>query len=221
MVGWILRTLAIGTLFLAIAGAQSLLHAGVPWWGSLAAAAAIYFVAAFAAKRLFFRAVTAPFKAKGAVLRGAKLVVHSVEVVPAAQRRPALALVGGSDRTEDDDETDERDGCDDTPEGWTTYRVDATVTPPTIAEGPFAWWEPGDLSLVPVDADVSPSAPTTSEECSIRQVDVFEGGEYVQDEGMKYQGEKRLRLVVACAPGVRVAKLRYYFEGFGRIELPA
>lgn len=213
MFGWILRAIVVGVLFLVLHGAQSLLQAGLPWWGSLGAATVGYFAAAFAVKKLFFRALTAPFKAKGAVLKGAKLVVHSVSVAPVRERAPALVGAGGGDESSDEEESP------DVPEGWTSYCIDATVTP-TLGEGPFACWEPGDLRLVPLDADTSPDAPSESDDCTILRCEVFEDGEFTKDQGMKYEGEKRLRIEACCAPSVRVAKLRYYFEGFGRIELP-
>src|SRR5436190_3360747 len=99
MLGWILRTVAVGLLFLMIHGGQALVGSPMPWWRSLLAAVTTYFVTAYALKRLFLSAVTAPFKAKGAPLRGAKLVVHSVTAIAApvraTRKQPALAMAGG------------------------------------------------------------------------------------------------------------------------------
>ena len=103
--------------------------------------------------------------------------------------------------------------------GWIWYSIDATVTPPSLGDGPFRAWEPGELMIVSHDADTSPEAPTDDGMATVRSVEVLEG-DFAPDEGMKYSGEKRLRFTVACDPSLRVAKLRYYFEGFGRIELP-
>ena len=219
MIGWILRAFAVGALFLGIHGACALVGAGVPWWGSLLAAIGAYVACAFALKALCFRLLTAPFKAKGAALRGARLVVHSVAsiAVPVRQRQPAMAGAGGGDDCEDD-------GCsgdDAVGDDWKWYSVDATVTPPALGGGPFRAWEPGELMVVSFDADTSPQAPVSDGMATVRGVEVLEeDGGFAPDEGMKYGGERRLRFTLACHPSLRVAKLRYYFEGFGRIELP-
>jgi hypothetical protein len=217
VIGWILRAVAAGVLFLVFHGLQAVLGLGLPWWGSLAAAVATYAVLAFGTKALFLRAVTAPFEAKGAALRGARLVVHAVEAIAAPVRapRPALAMAGGGGEEDECDDT-----CDDTPPAWRWYRVDATVTPPALTDGPFRGWAPGELGIVSRDADTSPKAPSDDGTASIKGVEVFEDGAFVNDEGMSFEGEKRLRLTIACAPELQVAKLRYYFEGFGIIDLP-
>jgi len=221
MFGWILRVLAVGVLFLVIHGAQSLIGAGLPWWGSLVAALIAYVVMGLAAKALFFKAVTAPFKAKGAPLRGARLVIHELAAMAAPVRRaqPALAMAGGgSDEGSCDDASDE--GRDAPPADWRWYRMDATISPPVVNCGPFRAWAPGELMVVPFDADTSPKAPSDHGVGRIERVEVFHDGGFVEDEGMSFEGEQRLRLEMACSPEVTVAKLRYYFEGFGTIELP-
>ena len=222
MIGWILRAFVVGGLFLAFHGVQSLLGSAVPWWGSLLAAAVTYFAVATALKTLFFKAVTAPFKAKGAPLRGARLVVHSLTAVaaPVREQKRALAMAGagGGDDGGSDDDCDS--AHDSMPETWRWYCIDATVTPPAMTDGPFRGWAPGELSVVSQDADTSPSAPTDDGVASIKGIEVFEDGAFTKDDGLSFEGEKRLRLTIACAPDLQAAKLRYYFEGFGCIELP-
>jgi hypothetical protein len=52
-------------------------------------------------------------------------------------------------------------------------------------------------------------------------VEVEDGGRFVEDEGMKYGGPRRLRLRVAVRPGQERLALVYYFERIGEVRLPA
>lgn len=220
MISWILRVAAVAVLFLAIHGISALAGGVLPWWGSLLAATGTYVVVGLALKAMFFRLMTAPFKAKGAPLKGARLVVHSVTAVaaPVAKPRLVLAHAGGGC---DEDACEGEETTDSTPADWRWYCLDATVSPPAMSEGPFRGWQPSELRIVPVDADTSPRASTDAEDCAeIKSVEYFEDGSFVADEGMSFEGERRLRMTIACAPELSTAKLRYYFEGFGRIDLP-
>lgn len=176
------------------------------WW-----AVPVLFVAflglAWGAKKLAGRALEAafkmPFKAKGAVLRGAAAVVNAVTPGEA----PARTAEG-----EEDDEPA-------IPAGelrWVWLDVTISPEPPT---GKFTAWEPGELRLVPTDAradDVDDEI-----EYAASTVEVWEDGAFVKDEGYKYQGERRLRLLVGLPPAMGAARFRYYFELFGNVSLPA
>lgn len=94
------------------------------------------------------------------------------------------------------------------------------MTPPGLGEGPFRCWAPGELGLVAHDADTSPKAPTDDGMAVIKGCEIFDDGAWTKDEGMSFEGERRIRLTVACAPELAAAKLRYYFESVGRIDLP-
>ena len=63
----------------------------LPWWGVLLTLAgealALYLVFKFAFQRILAALFMIPFKAKGAVLRGATTVVHSIEAAEAPPSR--------------------------------------------------------------------------------------------------------------------------------------
>ena len=151
---------------------------------------------------LITKAFTAPFKAKGAVLRGARAEVHSVTPASAPPRR------------EDDDVGETHESG---PVAY--YLVDVTFTPaPT--DGPFQYWEPGDirLALPTAKADDTDGDDDAGE---IHAVRIWQDGAFVDDEGMKFPGPQRLELHVGVAPEIREVRFRYYFELFGTVRFPA
>src|SRR2546430_12006750 len=52
-------------------------------------------------------------------------------------------------------------------------------------------------------------------------LDVQQEGAFKPDEGFKFEGPQRLRLLIAVKPGTSRLKFRYYFEEFGAVVLPA
>src|SRR5438046_1216076 len=96
----------------------------LPWWGILLTlvgeALAIYLVFKFAFSRILTSLFTLPFKAKGAVLRGATVEVHSIEAAEAPPEPQDESL-----------DEDERDSEDDSPQRPATprdyYRLVATI----------------------------------------------------------------------------------------------
>lgn len=173
----------------------------LPWWGLAALLAGAVLSVLVLIKWGLPRLLKAPFRAKGAVLRGATVRVHSVERAEAPAAAP-------------DDEDEATAG-----EPREHYRVDVTVTPrpPT---GAFSLWAPSELVLVGPDARAEePEADETAGE--VRAVDVEQEGRFEPDGGMKYGGPQRLRLLVAVPPEQRRLRFRYYFEVFGDVALPA
>lgn len=168
----------------------------------LAANLVLLFVLKKLIGRLITKAFTAPFKAKGAVLRGATAEIHSVT--------PASAPV----RREDDDEDPAAEAG-----SLVHYLIDVTVTP-VPNDGPFQHWEPGDIRLVlptakPDDTDGD------DDDGVIHAVRIWQDGAFVDDEGMKFPGPQRLELHVGVAPTVREVRFRYYFELFGTVRFPS
>jgi hypothetical protein len=171
--------------------------------------------------KLLKKAFTAPFAAKGAVLKDASVTVHSV--TPAAAPLPAPP-------DEEDEEADGQDEDADTPEyaperDLVWYHVDLTITPQGQS-APFSHWEPGELVLV------SPSAKPGAEHLmdddadddeigEIEDLRIWDGEEWREDEDGKYAGSQRLRLHVGVGPEVREFRLRYYFEIIGDVRVPA
>ena len=211
MISLVLRSIVVGFLFLMTLGGLALVGQADKWWIAVGLAVAGYFGGAWLIMRSVKSVFTAPFKAKGAVLRGARLEVHAL--VPALVTALASATRGPESGTTDDGDSGERRT------GWRYFEVDATVVPETPA-GPFHHWELAALDVVPLEADCGPDAsPYTREMSVIEKREYFEDGRFVEDDGLTFMGAQRVRLTVGVAPSLHLAKLRYYFEAFGAIDL--
>jgi hypothetical protein len=188
-------------LFLVLAAGFVAAVRFLPWWGLLALFGGAVLAGVLAVKLSLPRLLKAPFKAKGAVLRGATAQVHSVERAEAPADNP------------DDGRKRVAPG-----EPREHYLVDVTITP-RPATGAFALWAPGELVVVGPGARAEePEADESAGEVCV--VEVEHDGQFEVDSGMKYLGPQRLRLLVATPPGQRRLRLRYYFEVFGDVALP-
>jgi len=181
-------------LVLALIAGAVLAAVLLPWWVTVGAIV-LFAVIVFAfGGRILEAIVKIPFRAKGAVLRGAAAEVHSV----ARAEKVGEATEG---------------------EGRAFFLVDVTIQPVQASGGSFQLWEPGELRLVkpgakPEDTDAD------GELCDIRRVEIEAEGAFAVDEGMKYGGPQRLRLTLAAAPDAGELQFRYYFELFGKVLLP-
>ena len=175
------------------------------WWSVpilVAGLAGLAWAGKVLAGKAFMAAIKMPFKAKGAVLRGATATVNSVLPGEPPPRSP-------------DDEDDDEEGV---PHGERRYYwLDVAVTP-LAPTGKFTMWEPGDLVLVAPTA--KPDDVDDEESYGVSTVEVWEEDRFVPDEGYKYEGERRLRLLVGVPPAWRAARFRYYFELFGDVRFP-
>jgi hypothetical protein len=189
-------------LFLAVAGGiGSAAFQAFGWAGAGTAALAAAVLLPLAAKafggRLLERLFKAPFRAKGAPLRGATTRVHAVR--PAASPLPAGPAAEAAE-----------------PRGW--YTVELTITP-APAPGAFKTWAPLELLLVAEDADPEDPADDT-EWGDVHKARAWGEDGWVDAEDLRLAGEQRLRLLVGVRAGApRVLRLRYYFEIFGRVDL--
>ena len=192
----------VPVLFIAVIAGIGLAIKYLPWWGLLLAAAGVIVIGKFVIKRLFFRLLLKPFQLKGAVLKGAKVEIHSI--TPAIE--PPLKEAASS-------ESPER----------ARYHLEVTIHPGN-ANTPFGAWEPGELRLVRPESvlDMNPDTPSDNDDtCEIESIEVQEDGAFKPDEGMKFPGAQRLKLLLAVKPGASRLKFRYYFEEFGSVALPA
>ena len=165
----------------------------LPWWALVVGVVALFVVGKFMIGRVLRSLLTLPFKAKGSVLRGAKVQVNAVNSVA------SNAEAG---------DTRER------------FEVDVTITPDN-SEGNFSLWEPGELRLVSPESkiDIHGDSGDDDDVCSIDTVEIEEEGQFKADEGCKNPGPQRIKLGIAVAPGTRALKFRYYFEEFGEVRL--
>jgi hypothetical protein len=175
----------------------------LPTWGFLLVLGGCFLALMASARWLTSRAIgslfSVPFRAKGMVLTNAAADVHSVARVAA----PASA-----------------EGLDDGEQQPLDYfEIDVTITP-RPSPGPFHFWEPGELALVPAKARVA-KLEDHPERTGVSGVEVFEDGKFGPDEGMKYFGKQRLRLTVGVPQGgERTWAFLYYFSKFGKLTLP-
>ncbi|HEV3121718.1 MAG TPA: hypothetical protein VGY53_07440 [Isosphaeraceae bacterium] len=216
----------------------------LPWWGILLLVVGVYLFFKFAFGRLLLRIFLVPFKMKGAVLRGARAEVHSVELAPpppprSTIERPIAALEHdgnglGNGKAEEENEALDEDDDEDTDDedlddaDFETesipreyYQVDVTITPGSHS-GAFQHWEPSELLVVPYDAKISRNfrdLDVTS--MDLHDLEIFRDGAFMPDEEGKYFGPLRLRMVMGLPLDTpRRLKFRYYLEAFGELILP-
>ncbi len=170
------------------------------------------------------RAFVTPFLMKGSVLREARVEVHSA--APSEPPAPEADEETGSEGQ--DAAYDSEDNEDDyvhVPVEWPSwYQVELAITPAPPTGRGFQLWEPGELALAGPDAVSGKGLDDLDDEESageIRQVLIFQDGDWQEDEGMKYGGAQRLRLLLGVPEGQQRVRLRYYLEVFGEIDLPA
>lgn len=187
------------------------------WWQAILASAATFGMLVFGAKLLIKsflgnlgNMAKGLFEIKSKVLRGATVQVHSVR--PTAVPADLVPEEPGDDADEDEEPpADPRDLA------W--YEVDATIFPAGDTGTPMTHWDLDDLRLVPFDApaaDLDDDVP----EAEMHGLRVVADGEPAEPDGSKFLGPQRLHFTAGLPKGVRAAKFRYYFEDFGRIELP-
>ena len=133
-------------------------------------------------------------------------------------------MAGRADEEDREDETSEREEMERhlaecLALNW--YYLDVTIEPqPAI--GHFTHWEPSELQLV------SPTTVTDDWEdddentslCEILSYQIDENGQFVEDETWKHEGTRRLKMYMGVKPGTDKLKFRYYFEGFGEVDVP-
>jgi len=181
----------------------------LPWWGSLAVVLGLIVIGRFAVGRLITWALSLPFKWKGAVLKGASVLIHSVS--------PAENAAAS---TRDDESEQDASAGEETTTSRERYLLDATVTP-NQPPGKFTQWAPGELVLVKTDSQLRLHGKDDEHDsCRIKCVEVEEDGQFKEDDGCSYAGPQRIKLLLEAQPGIRRLKFRYYFERFGEVELP-
>jgi hypothetical protein len=164
----------------------------LPWWAMLLGVVATFFVGKLLVARLFRKLLIMPFRAKGAVLKAARVQIHSVEPIRGGSQSEPTRV---------------------------RYRLDVTISP-TNEGGAFNLWEPGELRLVLPESKIDLDSSSEDEGCEIQSIEVEQEDRFRPDEGLKYSGPQRLKLCVAVVPGRRELKFRYYFEEFGQVRLP-
>ena len=188
--------------------------------------------------------IAGPFKAKGRVLENASIETNSI--VAASVPEYPLDSNDYDDEEEDEDLVgyDRIDQADFENRRW--YTLDVTVRPAASEGGecmPFQHWEPTELELVHIDK--TPISFDDDDEygaCRIHNTAMWGNGAFRLDDDLgfaldgnaededdefddgelfgKVTGEQRLRLLIGVLPNVDTLKFAYYFEQFGRVDVP-
>jgi hypothetical protein len=202
-----MKIIAIVLLFL-IAGIF-LAAIYLPWWVTVGGIVLIILAGKILGGRIVESLFKMPFRAKGAVLRGATADIHSLTPIARPAAKPTAARLA-------EDEGDNGDAED---ANRRFYLLEMTIKPAAREGGAFQLWEPGELLLVSHDAKPE-DTDDDGDICGIKQIEIESEGQFVKDEGMKYGGPQRLRLTLAAASGAHQVQFRYYFELFGKVSLP-
>lgn len=193
------RLIALLILALFVAGVVVAVR-WLPWWALVIGFLLLILTGKFVFKRLLKKLFLMPFKAKGAVLRGATATIHSMSPTSL---------------------TPDPDGGEKSAEPRAHYMMEVTITPQQ-SNGTFQLWEPCSLELARFDAVRRPESDEADDEagCEVRKVQVATDAAWTDDEGMKYGGPQRLKLQLSVQPGVQQLKFRYYLEEFGSVRIP-
>lgn len=153
-------------------------------------------------KWLMLKVFTAPFKMKGKALAGATCQLHGFEWT----EKPAEAS---------EEEGDEEDAKPFKPLRYVW--LDVSIVPEERTQG-FTHWEPGELALAP--ANLKYTGLDDMEKCfTVHSIKMMLDGQEVDEEGMKYHGPQRLKMLFGLPMDQNDFKFVYYFEQFGEVKL--
>jgi hypothetical protein len=201
------------------------------WWQALLVSLAIFVTLIYAAKvyvrrqfRGLRRVAEGLFTQKSSALKGATVEVHSVRpaAMPDTVKHGLTATIDPDDPVDEDDDRESDDVPDYANYQWA--EVEMTVFPPADVARAFTHWDLDGLRLVPIDAPklgFSADEEVDRPEYELWDVRLVDGGVASEPDEDKLDGPRRLRFTVGVPRGTRLLKVQYFFEQFGRIELPA
>ncbi len=168
---------------------------------------AAYFIIKFGLKILFGAALKSlfsiPFKMKGKALDGATAELHSIEWA----EKPKDADAG-------DDEDEPRKIKEPLRYAW----LDVTITPQPRTKG-FTHWEPGEIMIAPGTMKIRKL--DDMDKCfRIYDIKIIaEDGQEQKDEGYKFHGPQRLKMLAEFPESAKSLKFYYYGFGFGDLAI--
>lgn len=193
-------------LLILIALAMGMYLGYVPYWlgGGLIGTYFFikYILIGLIGKWLMLKIFTAPFKMKGKALAGATCHLHGFEWT----EKPASVT--------------EEDADEDDPKPFKPLRyvwLDVSIVPEERTQG-FTHWEPGELALAP--AALKYTGLDDMEKCfNVHDVKLVIDGQEAEEEGAKYHGPLRLKMLFGIPMDQNAFKFVYYFEQFGEVKL--
>ena len=214
------RLIALLVLALLVAAVVVALRS-LPWWAIVAGLVVLVVIGKLLLPRLLKKLFLAPFRAKGAVLRGATATIHGVSATEAPAKK-SLTAESDVDESSGQDSDENESAAGKPKEPRLHYLLEVTITPGQT-DGPFGLWEPGEIMLVRPESVLRPEsdeADDSDDSCEVGSIQYQEDGEWKDDDGLKFGGPQRLKMQLAAQPGARQLKFRYYFEEFGLVQLP-
>ena len=222
--------LVLGSLFVfVVATVASFVY--LEWWQAILASLGTFLLLVYIAKQVIrstFRnlrkAAEGMFTKKSATLRGATVEVHAVRpaTLPEEVRDEMRQVIDADDSDDSDDEA--REALPD----YVSYQwceVEATVFPQAGDTATFAAWDVESLVLVPIDAtklEFLNGDDSETPQFDLLNVRVVADGAMSEPVGGGgFAGPQRLRFTVGVPRGTRLLKFQYFFEQFGRVELPS
>jgi len=221
--------LVLGSLFVfVVATVASFVY--LEWWQAILASLGTFLLLVYIAKQVIrstFRnlrkAAEGMFTKKSATLRGATVEVHAVRpaTLPEEVRDEMRQVIDADDSDDSDDEA--REALPD----YASYQwceVEATVFPQANDTATFTEWNVEGLVLVPIDApklDFLGTNDAETPQFDLRDVRIVADGTASEPGGKGLAGPQRLRFTVGVPRGTRLLKFQYFFEQFGRVELPS
>ena len=198
------------------------------WWQAILASLGTFLTLIFVAKQIvrstfknLRKMAEGVFTQRSEVLRGASVEVHSVRptAMPEELRAEARRVIDGDRDPDDDDEPDETPNYD----NFQWCEVELTVFPNAADVKNAAGWDIDSLVLVPIDApklEFLNADDSDQPEFDLLNVRIVADGNAVEPDGESLTGPRRLRFTVGAPRGTRLLKMQYFFEQFGRVELP-
>ncbi len=196
------------------------------WWQAILASFGTFLFLVFVAKQVvrstfrnFRKMAAGMFTQKSATLRGATVEVHAVRpaAMPEAVRDELRQVIDA------DDADAEREPTPDYA-GYQWCEVEATVFPQAGDNATFAAWDVESLVLVPIGApklEFLGSDDSETPQFDLLNVRVVADGVAKEPQAAGFAGPQRLRFTVGVPRGTRLLKFQYFFEQFGRVELPS
>ena len=217
--------LILGSLFVfVVATVAAFVY--LDWWQAILASLGTFLFLVFVAKqfirstfRTLRKVAEGMFTKKSATLRGATVEVHAV--------RPAAMPEAVRDELRQVIDANDADGEPEATPDYANYQwceVEATVFPQAGDTATFAAWDVESLVLVPIDAtklEFLNGDDSETPQFDLLNVRVVADGAASEPVGGGFAGPQRLRFTVGVPRGTRLLKFQYFFEQFGRVELPS
>jgi hypothetical protein len=201
------------------------------WWQAILASAAVFILLIIGAKVLIQSAfgnlkkmAQGMMDEKSKTLRNASIEVHSVKTVkmPSEIEEEMRQVIDGNNPDGDEDDEEEEPPQQDYA-NFHWVEVELTLFTDADEQGKISGWDVSDLRIVPIDAkpiEFMSMDDEESAEFDLYEIHIVKESVASVWQGDTLHGPQRIRFTTGVPRGTRLVKMQYYFEHFGRIELP-